>query len=71
MKGITPSEVTLRDEVALRLLIVIAPSVKGPESLKSAVAVCYDVAERFIQVRRAVAKVDEAEEIPVSPLVQS
>ena len=59
MKEITQREVEIRDEVAMRLLQAIAPTVKGPESLKSAIAVAYDVAERFIGVRRAVANVDK------------
>lgn len=61
MKDITQREVEIRDEVAMRLLASIALQVKGPESLKSAIAVCYDVAERFIGVRRAVQNVDKAD----------
>lgn len=73
MNDITQREVELRDEVAMRLLAAIAPSVKGPESLKSAVALCYDVGEHFIRVRRAVQAVDASEAEPVisSPLVKS
>ena len=61
MKEITQREVEIRDEVAMRLLQAIAPTVKGPESLKSAIAVAYDVAERFIGVRRAVFNVDKSD----------
>ena len=61
MKDITQREVEIRDEVAMRLLQAIAPTVKGPESLKSAIAVAYDVAERFIGVRRAVFNVDKSD----------
>ena len=58
MKDITQREVEIRDEVAMRLLQAVAPRC-GPETLKSTIAVCYDVAERFIGVRRAVANVDK------------
>jgi len=76
MKDITPSEVDLRDEVAMRLLATIAGAVKGPDTLKSAIASCYDVAEHFIRVRRAVQAVDKdgtdvPEPVIASPLVKS
>ena len=61
MKDITQREVEIRDEVAMSLLHAIAPTVKGPSSLKGAIAVCYDVAESFIGVRRAVFNVDKAD----------
>jgi hypothetical protein len=60
MKDITQREVEIRDEVAMSLLHAIAPKT-GPETIKGAVLPCYDVAEHFIFVRRAVLAADKAD----------
>jgi hypothetical protein len=72
MKDLTEYESELRDAVAARLLAAIAPSVQGPQSLRTALPGIWDTAEAFVAARRVVLAADAAEnEEPTALLVKS